>query len=530
MAKLSVPTDFKRFVMYIETHQQIHVHLVFASVTELENCAAYFFERAILKPDLCPKFAEIANRRAKLFPQSQSDINFRKVLTHEAQKQLTILIGNLESASNVTLEKAMGIHRFYGELFNVGFIGRTYLKTHLDTLNFSKDECFISNKCFYHLTSIVKNKVFTDAEEDHSFVVKSLVEIIENAEKYPVTLEAPKPNQVKTLKTAAKNSPLSYPPINGGFASNSTINGIVDKVSSFKRLLEDLTPKNASIVTKKIEEIYNIRSDDGTWQLYYEALINKALENDDLAEPIVELCQKLSRSQGEAWQGVKSEDYKKYIHSLVNMKIKKMFAETDNTINDQVFNVINLIEKLLEQSLCSIGNVSSFIDNLMICSESNAQLASQILLKLINVVRIKINVNKIKKISIESRKKVFQLLLDHSGNNTIYLKDIATYLDVDFNPKPTNYVPINYPPPANRAVQQPQLHGLTQVNGFPSNFNGITHQQGYPGPSKVIAQPGYPGVSNVIGQQAFSGPSNGVSSFSGPSNQPFDGKTNGFLP
>lgn len=507
MAKNAVPVDFKRFVMYIETHQQIHVHLIFASVPELENCAAYFFERAVLKPDLCPKFAEVANRRAKLFPQSQSDTNFRKVLTHEAQRQLTILIGNLEAASNVTLEKAMGIHRFYGELFNVGFIGRTYLKTHLDTLNFSKDECYISNQCFYHLISIVKNKVFTDAEDDHSFVVKSLVDIIENAEKYPVVLEEPKPNQNKP-KAAQKNSALNYPPINGGFSNNSTINGIVDKVSSFKRLLDDLTPKNAPVIVKKIEEIYNIRSEDGTWQLYYEKLINKALENDDLAEPIVELCQKLSRSQGDAWQGVKSEDYKKYIHSLVNMKIKKMFAETDGTtINDQIFNVVNLIEKLLEQSLCSIGNVSSFIDNLMACSESNAPLASQILLKLINAIRVKINVNKIKKISIESRKKVFQLLLDHSGNNTIYLKDIATYLDIDFNPVPVNYVPINYGPPPNH-VAQLSIYGPPPTNGLSLNQS----------------------MQNKINQN-HAGPSNVVqSNYPGPSNQTFEAKTNGYLP
>jgi hypothetical protein len=168
----SVTMDFKRFVHGIEENVHIYIKLVFSSVEEIRNCANYYFERAILRPDLAPKFAEYAAKVYFVAPENE-DVNFRKALIAESQKQLDQFMERLNSASHpMTIEHAIGVIKFYGELYNVGFIFKGIVKKYLDIFEIAKHECLISNRCYGCLITTVKKRVVVMAEEDYGVVIQ----------------------------------------------------------------------------------------------------------------------------------------------------------------------------------------------------------------------------------------------------------------------------------------------------------------------------------------------------------------------
>lgn len=457
MSSTTISAEFQRFVQNIEMNQQVYVKLTFASVQELKTCATFFFERAVLHPELSVKFAEAAAKLYFLSPSNEENpspnhTNFRKALIFESQAQIEDVIGKINSASYVTEERAVGTVIFFGFLYNIQFIFKGILKKHLDILEVTKDQCYLSNRCYYTLIDTVKERVLSVGEHDYSVVIKSLVKMIDNAESNPTTVEKPtvvvrEPPKGATPKTFDQQFPalINSPPILEAGKENTVWD---DKIGQFKRLLEELSIKNSSEFLKKFEEIHKNRAEDLTWQLYYDLLVDKALLKNDLAETIVDICQKLTRFYSESLKSVKNEEYKKYVHHLVKTKLEKVFLETDeNVVKNQSINILIFIQKLMDQSLTSICDVASFIDILISCSNTNKVLASQILLQLLTIVKKKINDKKIRKIPEEVRKKVMEVISDGQRNELtakmkFRIKEIAAYIDVasefDDEPMPTN--------------------------------------------------------------------------------------------
>lgn len=443
---MSISAEFQRFIQNIETNQQVYVKLGFTSLNELETSTAHFFERAIARSELSPRFAEAAQKLYFLAPPAVNGevTNFRKAIINESQRQIEQLGEKINTASNLTLEKALGIVKFFGELYNVGFLFKGILKKHLEIFHASKDDCFFANRCFYLLIDTVKEKVRKVYETpDYTIVIVSLIKMIDEAERNPAINEKPKVAipRAPVKATAPKTFEEQFPTLNKntakGVLSDSIKNIWEDKVASFQRLLEDLTTSNTQEILKKFGESQKHRFEDGTWQLYYDILINKALSEHELAEAVVDICQKLPRC-AEAWQGVKTEEYKKYIHQLINAKLETIFEESNVAARKkQIVSILVLIQKLLEHSQTSIGDIAAFIKVLTGCAKSDNVLASQIILQLLVIIKQKISTAKIRKLPVEQRMEIIQVVSSgQSGKLTEKIKnkikEIAEYIDVEY--------------------------------------------------------------------------------------------------
>lgn len=442
----SVPTDFKRFVKNVEEHLP-YKKIDFTTLKELTASAKYFYEKAVSRPASAAMFAEIATKIYYLTPlNGESQMTFRKALITESQKNSEELRTALctDDKKNLHAERSYGIYVFFGELFNQKFIFPEVLERHLGFLEKRKDKCEISQKCFYSLTSIVKERVVKLHKEENIPVLKSLLDTIENAEK----------SQTKIPKPERRNSKpytKSFPILNGSSKSSAcSTSGAplpstsFDKTASFISILEELTPKNSTEIIKKIESKNDkLRFEDGTWQLYYVILIEKALSNCELAEAIVDICQKLPRSSTDAWQAIKIEEYKRFIHNFINQKLEKLLiginaGSNDQQTKSQIKAILNLIEKLLEQSLYSIGHVKSIIDVLLRCAQSNTSLTPPTLITLMILIKNNMNCSKIRKLPEEDRKLILKIInikkgeRKHAKNIRMKVKDIADYIDLHY--------------------------------------------------------------------------------------------------
>lgn len=442
----SIPPEFLRFVNNLESGVQAHVRVSFSTPQELQQCATYFFERAAQQPQLSARFAEVAAKLYFILPTSTTDEstpNLRKALIYIGQKQIERVGASLNGAADFNVEKALGIVKFFGELYNVGFIFKGILKKHLDIFTATKSTCFLSNQCYYCLIDTVKKRVLSVSESDYTVVIRALVTMIEDAEANPSRmerpteakkLEAPKPAVVKTfdeLFPALNNS-------SSGVANDTSLPSVwEDKTMIFKRLLEDLTPHNPLEILKKLEDIYKNGVESDTWQIYCDLLIEKALARNELADPIVDICQKLPR----CWQSVKQEDFKKYFHSLIGVKLDKVFDSTDtNDQKNQLISILIVIQKFQEHSFSSISHIAGFIEVLIDRAKnslSSTVLASQILLQLLMITKRKINSKKIQKLPEDVRKNVMKVIASGQSRKVSEkiksdIKDIAVYIDVEF--------------------------------------------------------------------------------------------------
>lgn len=443
----NIPAEFQRLVQNIEQGQQGYVKVVFSTVKELQQCATYFYNRAAQQPEISRRFADEACRLYFLAPTNEeSDINLRKALIYTAQKQIEFVDASINNASNIGLERAIGIVKFFGELYNVGFIFKGILKKHVDIFHATKNECFISNRCFYCLIETVKSKVKIMAESDYSVTIKSLSDMIDKEEENPTIMEKPiEAKKSENPKPVIKKSfeeqfpALSTSPPRTTMDTSFASSVWQDKTTIFKRLLDELTQQNAMEILKKIEGLHQHGLDGGTWQVYCDLLIEKALTRHELAETIIDICQKLPRCQ--AWQSVKNEEYKKYIHHLINVKLGKVFDTNDgNDRKNQLISILIVTQKLIEHSLSSIGDIAAFIDVLLNRAKNSITsnvLASQILLQVLMIIKRKINANKIKKLPEEVRKNVLQVIT--SGQNgrltdkiKSKIKEIAEYIDMEY--------------------------------------------------------------------------------------------------
>lgn len=428
----TIPVDFKRFVKGIEVNEHIYIKLAFSSADELRHCANYYFERAVLRPELAGKFAEYAAKVYFVGPEND-DMNFRKALIAESQKQLDVFMERKNSASNpMTIDHAVGVIKFYGELYNVGFIFKGIVKKYLEIFEMAKNDCLLSNRCFNILITTVKKRVMAVAEEDYGVVIQALVKKIEEAERNPSvmqeTLKTPEvPRTFEELFPPLDNSPPTKEP-------NAPLS-FDEKIALFKFMLEDLAPNNSQEILKKINESKKIRFDEETWEVFYEILIEHGISKPDLAEAVVDLCQKIPRGRAEAWQGMKFDDCKIFIIQLINLKIKKLF-ETKTTQQIEIFSVLNMLQKLMENSFYSLGSIAGTLDVILTCSHQVPVLASKVLMQVFVITKKFVNAKKIQKLPEKVRTQaMFAIKTGQNGKlsqkGQTVLKDIEEYLGVE---------------------------------------------------------------------------------------------------
>lgn len=397
-----IPAEFKKFVHGIEINEHTYIKLVFNSVAVIKKCANYFFERAVLRPEIAPKFAEYAAKVYFIAPENE-DINFRKALIAESQIQLDIFMERLNSAGNqMTPEHAIGVITFYGELYNVGFIFKGIVKKYLEIFESSKNDCFISNRCFYTLAKTVKKRVVVMAEEDYGVVIQALLKKIDEAERNPTTMHETNktPETPRTFEELFP--PLSdSPPMRESDGNSMTLD---EKIDLFKFYLEDLDEDNAQDILKRINDSKKIKFDDDTWEIFYEIMIQHGIENPHLGEAIVDLCQRIPR----AWQGVKMEDCKSFIIQLISLKIKQLFEMKPTQVD--IYGVLNMLQKFMDQSFYSIGSIASTVDVILINSQQVLPLAARILMQLFAITKKYVNAKKIQKLPEKVRKQVVQIM------------------------------------------------------------------------------------------------------------------------
>jgi hypothetical protein len=462
----SIPMDFKRFVHGIEINEHCYIKLTFNSAEELKRSASYYFDRAVLKPDLAPKFAEYAAKIYFVGPEKE-DINFRKALIAESQRQLDVFLERLNSASNpMTLEHAVGVITFYGELFNVGFIFKGIVKKYAEILEMSKSDCLISNRCYYALMNSVKKRVLIMADDDYGVVIQALVKKIEETERNGQVLpETNKPPEVsKTFEELFP--PLSdSPPLKGSDSSEMTFD---QKIDLFKFLLEDLQANNSSTILKRINESKKIKFDEDTWEVFYEIMIEHGISNPTLAEAIVDLCLKIPR----AWQGVKMEDCKGFIIQMISLKIKKLFETKTTQI--EIFGVLNLLQKLMEQSFYSIGSIANTVDVVLTCSQHDMYMAARILIQFFAITKKYVNSKKIQKLPEKVRKQVLQVMktaqngkMSPKAQHT--LKELEEYMAVEHQEEPGTSKSFNEPLITNGK----EFRESPPVNGHRLNFDPV---------------------------------------------------------
>lgn len=434
-----IPADFERFVHYIRTSQQIYIKLSFYSIEELKLCTTYFFDQATEHHSLSSKFAEAAAKLYFLTPSfttgKEEPINFRKALIAESQLKVENLQSQLEKGRDFPLEKATGIIKFFGELYNIGFIFKGILKKHLDILGPRRHNCYTSNHCYYLLIETVKARVRVVHESDYTMIIKNMIDAIEEAERNPTRLRAPRnePNTAAPKKFDQAfpklNADEAFPKLNVDEASShqmqmSIKDSIELKKTSFKRFLNELKPENSLEILRKIEENHSYIYDDGMWQLCYEELISKALTNHELAGTVLEICTKLPLCKRDVWRGTKTDDYKKLIVGILCQQIEKLFNETSVT-RAQLVGLIRFIQKLLEQSMCSIDNITSLVDVAINSKDKNVSFASDFLGLLFTIIRKKFNAETVRKLSEETRKKVVVIIAKDSKKD---VKDLEEYL------------------------------------------------------------------------------------------------------
>lgn len=403
-----VPNDFYRFVHFIETRQSTPVRVSFTTNEELKVCAKYFIERAIKHPHLMKQFAEGVKRIFFVTPfYVDKDSNFKREILHETQNQINEL---LRAPSGWTVERAESVVKFFGEIYNIGFIFPWILKKFLDVFK-SNSGRSLTATCYKVLLETVKSEVPKLTLNDDTEVGKMLRQMVQEFEK--TRLENSKNENLKIEAAKLSQLKIILPP--------TTLHSIIAKLNA----------ENSKEILKKIADF---KTDD-TWQSCYELLIERALSAPELAESILLICKKIPDNRNESWSKIKVDDYKKLITRMIVDKFNELFDNASSgSAATQVFRIVNLIQKLREASMCSIGCVASLLDVMIDCAEKDMNLAATILVKLVRIFRNGISAEKIKKIPLEKREKILTILLDceSSASSKADLKRIAEYLSVDF--------------------------------------------------------------------------------------------------
>lgn len=393
-----VPPEFKQFVKCVIT--DVHYpKLTFKTAEELQICIKFFFEKAIADVNISARFATQANRLHFVFPENEKYPNcstFRRVLVKEAKQQAQEMGEMLNTASAVTPDRARGTYKFFGDLFNIGFIFVVPLRRTMSILHSLSAESELALDCLKLLVQTVRDNVKL-IPDDYSGDYKYLIEMV-NRQEFDKSV---------TTKAVTKLEPLTletqFPFLNGHSKSPEIKLTAEDKLRAFASILDTLTSSNCADVIKKIEDSDKNLFENTSWQAYFDLLIAEAFLQPDLAESIVNISQRLSKSKN-VWNSVKKEDYQKYIYNLIAKEIESSPSQSREDA------IMILFKTLVNKSLCSLGNIASLMMAANQHADRNISVAASLLCKIVEIVRWKFSEVKIQKLPEETRRKAVEIL------------------------------------------------------------------------------------------------------------------------
>lgn len=392
-----VSPEFKQFVKCV-IHDVHYPKLTFKTAEELKICIKYFFEKAIADINISSRFATQANRLHFVFPENEKFPNcstFRRVLVKEAKQQAQEMGEMLNSASCVTSDRARGTYKFFGDLFNIGFIFVVPLRKTMAILHSLSAESELAMDCLTLLVNTVRENV-KFLPDDHSGDYKFLIEMVNKPEflkNGPKVITKPEPLNLEN----------QFPSLNGHSKSPDIKMSTEDKLRAFSAILDTLTSYNCADVIKKIEDSDKNLFENTSWQAYYDLLIAEALLQPDLAESIVNISQKLSKTSN-VWNTVKKEDYQKYIFNIIAKEIEASPTQSRETA------IMNLFKTLINKSLCSLGNIATLLVAANSHSTTNLSASASILCKIVEIIKWKFSEVKIQKLPEETRKKAVEIM------------------------------------------------------------------------------------------------------------------------
>lgn len=456
----TVPADFRKFVHYIETSQHIYINLSWSSIEEFKDCIAYYFERAISNLEWTKRFADRAAKLSLLRTLSGDNalrkINFKDVLVKESKRRLEEFYQKLESDDSYTLDQAIRLMKFVGELFNVEILSLEFLKRQMEILESRIPRCSKSSRCYFLLIGVVKATVKTMSELDYSLTAKNLLKTIEEAELNRFI----SPGTPKSTPLLSPSSEKSFT----RFQTPTTMNDNNEQLERFKRVLEDLTPTNAADVIKKIEKDHQNIVKGGNWQIYYDVMMEKALTKHKLAEAVIILCQKIA-SIG---PGIKNGDFRKHMSAYIHKSIEKLFGRSQEDAQNRIFGVAHFVEKMIDrsQSLCSIGTISSFIEVILNNRSKNDALASKILMQMLFSIKGKTNCEKIRKLPESMRIISVQLITSKLSEDPKYGKHVGMFEEYLLGRKSEPSPPVRVQNIPTHSVSQESVTALKEFKGF----------------------------------------------------------------
>lgn len=388
----SIRADFKEYIEAIETNRIPLRKISFKNAEELQRCVNYFFDRAAANIGLSAKFAAVALKLKGLFPENEKWLDgastLKKALISLAKAKTIELIESLNSASCVSLAQAKGTCKFFGELFNIGFIYAGPLLSCAGCLE--KINTDVSRECLKMIEETVREKLFSiqidEVSAEQRSYHKSLVDLmkrVQNDPKYqhsiteavPRSSEQQFPSMNGETSIVKKRSPVtSTSPSSGGESSNGRISppsSTKEKLTALNNLLKKLNTGNAQEIKKKIKNNPQHFFDSSAMHLFYELLVETALVNDIIASTIVEICQLYQTKNAEqtknCWGGGKTEDAKDFIAAAICKNIEKGV------------NVFKLLKAFMEKSFFDIETLQTVLDTLILHIEDKSFLTRELI-------------------------------------------------------------------------------------------------------------------------------------------------------
>lgn len=415
-APANVPANIYNLVRALEQFTlQEKISFYVKTSDEMQKCASYFFERAVINPD-SKKFAAVALKMLKFYPsEDASKLTFKNALLGE----LKVKCYDAIFETNVTTERAVGIVKFFGELYNVGLIISGILKKQMDALNNRKSSCGKSRKCLFSLVETVKENVRVLLNTDQSTVVRRTIEIIEEVEANPRLYQDqanPQPQISLIKKSKEFSKPIVWQP-----------RTLEEKKRAFRKLMAEITADNSMEIIKKIKDEYTYLFEDDIWRLFFEEMTVKALESPNFAGSVIDIC--LKAISGTA---IKKEDCRKEFYEVLKTSISNSLIDQDNC---KFEGVMTFIDKMIDRKIVSISNIREIIEVIRIFQSSS--LAAEYLIKLFDVIKSskKIKQSKIQELDKPVRRNVVEIV--KSGTSEGRENEVSALEDYLFGDVPT---------------------------------------------------------------------------------------------
>lgn len=256
-----IPQEFIHFVECIEGNVEPCLRVSFANAQALQTSMKYYFESAAANFDISEKFAQQIERQKYVFPMGEkpSDgANLRKTMVQESKLQIEDLIRRLRDGSDVNAELAKGTFKFFGELYNVGFIYLDILNKQVRLLERFMYNCPLARECLLILIQTVKTKVLRTAD-DNSTAYQELTATIEKPQYNVAPTQANRSTNASPFRSSDRAGP-------SGLASQEMLPNN-DRMTVFVTIIDSLTADNLEESCKKINSTKSEIFSSDSWRL-----------------------------------------------------------------------------------------------------------------------------------------------------------------------------------------------------------------------------------------------------------------------